>query len=92
MAVLAGKMAKNRAFFIWIVSLGDYAHISYGLSMVSSRRTVLSKPIVSSSDISVASVEMEFPTVSPTGSEGEIATVPPFSQPSDSTAYKVNVQ
>jgi hypothetical protein len=69
-----------------IMSLGDYASILYGLSTVSSRRTILSKPIVSSSDILVASIEMAFPTVSPMGREGKMAKVSPFSQPSDSSA------
>jgi hypothetical protein len=44
-----------------------------------------SKPIVSSSDILVPSVDTAFLTVSPTGKEGEIAMVLPFSQPSDSS-------
>jgi hypothetical protein len=69
MAVQAEKSPKSLRFFIRTASLGDYASISHGLSTVSSRRTVSSKPIVSNSDILVASVEMAFPIVSQMGSD-----------------------
>jgi hypothetical protein len=80
------KKAENLAFFSQFASLENYASISYGSSEVSSTRIVSSKPIVSSSAISVRIVETAFSTVSPTGEEGEIGTVSPFSQSSDSSA------
>jgi hypothetical protein len=78
--------AQIIAFFIQFASLANYSSILYGVSMFASRFSISSKLIVSRSDILVASIEMASPTVSPTGSEGKIATVSLFSQPSDSSA------